>query len=70
MPTECLIHSIAYKFEYLYTTKEFESLKSGKRNAYTYPLNDVDDFDKIRWMLIPVNGSNSKFYIKSGKLAS
>ena len=63
--TECLIHSSAYKFEYLYTTKEHDSASSEKRNVYTYPLGDVDDFDKIRWKFIPVNGSNSTFYIRS-----
>ncbi len=64
MQTECLIHSTAYKFEYLYSTKEFDS-DSKKRNVFTYPLSDVDNFDKIRWRLIPKNGSNSTFYIRS-----
>jgi hypothetical protein len=62
---ECLIHNKQYSHEYLYTSDDKNIDQLYKRNVYTYPLDKINDFEKIRWNIIKIGNSNERFLIKS-----
>jgi hypothetical protein len=62
---ECMIHSQAYKFEYLYTAPSETERSSLGRETVAYPFGRVESFDNIRWLFIPTNWTNDTYFIKS-----
>ena len=60
---ECLIHSFKYSFEYLYFSK---NNNNHQMNACLSHLSLIDDFNKMRWILVPMNNqSNDQFYLRT-----
>jgi hypothetical protein len=63
---ECLINNLEYSFEYLHTSDDTDQLeKVYHRNIYTFPLEEIDNFDYLRWSLIQIDGLSDTFYITS-----
>ena len=65
----CLIRSFKYSNEYLYAsnnifTGEILQIQNPSHNIYTIPLESVDIFGKLKWI---IQKSNQTFTIKSNK---
>jgi hypothetical protein len=63
---ECMIHSEKYQFEYLYQSDDAEELI--KSSIYVYSVENVANFEHIKWNLISIDRSLNVFYLRSHKL--
>lgn len=68
---ECHIENKKYRLEYLYTSDDLIDLNRNEfiyeRRVYTYPFGKIDDFNKLKWSLIPSNYTQEAYFIKSTK---
>ena len=78
-PTDCLIYNQDYPNEYLYIGNELDRFRYERTNyleriqptqqaikysIYTYPLKFIENYDLIKWSLIPISSKrNDTFYI-------
>lgn len=63
---ECLINNLEYAFEYLHTSDDTDQLEQiYQRNIYTYPLEEIENFDFLKWNLVQIDGLPDTFFIIS-----
>ena len=55
---ECLIQNQEYSYEYLYTNEH------GK-NVYVRPIGKIDNFHKIKWIIIETANHTDKYLMKN-----
>ena len=64
--SECLIHNIKYRYEYLYHSKKIDKQNNSK--VYTNRLTDANDFNRLKWKQIYLNQSNETNFLLANDL--
>ena len=50
----CYLNNFKYKNEYLFVSNQFDTFDNFKRKVFTNQLDNIDDLDDIKWILIPI----------------
>jgi hypothetical protein len=61
----CYLSNFKYKNEYLYVSNQFDTFDNFKRKVFTSQLENIDDLDDIKWILIPIEKQVNQYFIRS-----
>ena len=61
----CQIRNEKYSNEYLYWSNELRVGRSPRNNIFTRPLANVNDSNKIRWLISETKNNTDSFYLKT-----